>query len=222
MKGAAIVVAGGSGRRMGGRPPKQFLPLGGIPVLRHALGPFIDHPGIRSVVVVLPAAEAADPPGWLADLPVSVCAGGAERGDSVRAGLAAVPGDADRILVHDAARPLVPADVVDRVFRAAAEGGAIAALPVADTIQEVDAEGVIIATPDRSRLYRAQTPQGFPGLSLAEAYRRAAAEEVEATDDAAIYARFIGPVRIVAGDERSLKITGPEDLRIAELFLSGR
>jgi len=222
VKGAAIVVAGGSSRRMGGGRPKQFLPLGGIPILRHALGPFLNHPEITSVIVVLPAADAAHPPRWLGDLPVTVRPGGAERGDSVRAGLDAVPLDADRILVHDAARPLVPADVVNRVFHAAGEGGVIAALPVSDTIQEVDGDGVITGTPDRSRLFRAQTPQGFPGRSLVEAYRRAAEDGVQATDDAAIYARYVGPVRIVSGDERSLKITGPEDLRIAELFLTGR
>lgn len=214
MRAAAVVVAGGSGRRFGGPVRKQYLEIGGVPVLLRAVRPFLDHPRIASVVVVLPAEDVADPPRWLADLPVTIVAGGEERGDSVLHGLQAVAVDADRVLIHDGARPFVSADVIDRVLDA--DGGAIAAVPVTDTIQQVDADGVITATPDRAALWQAQTPQGFPRAALLDAYRRARAGGVPATDDAAVFARYAGPVRVVMGSHRNLKVTRPEDLPVAE------
>lgn len=214
MRAAAVVVAGGSGRRFGGPVRKQYLEVGGEPVLLRAVRPFLDHPRIASVVVVLPPDDVADPPTWLAGLPVTIVAGGAERGDSVFNGLMAVDGVADRVLVHDGARPFVSADVIDRVLDA--EGGAIAAVPVTDTIQRVDGAGVIVETPDRSALWQAQTPQGFPRAALVDAYRRARAEGVAATDDAAVFARYAGPVRVVMGEHRNLKVTRPGDLPLAE------
>lgn len=213
MRAAAVIVAGGSGTRFGGPVRKQYLEIGGTPVLLRAILPFLHHPRIASVVVVLPPDDVAHPPSWLA-LDVAIVAGGAERGDSVRSGLAAVPGDIDRVLIHDGARPFVSADVIDRVLDA--EGGAIAAVPVTDTIQQVDADGVITATPDRSALWQAQTPQGFPRAALVDAYRRAAADGVALTDDAAVFARYAGPVRVVMGSPRNLKVTRPEDLLVAE------
>ena len=214
MRAAAVVVAGGSGTRLGGPVRKQYLEIGGEPVLLRALRRFLHHPRIASVVVVLPPDDVADPPSWLADLPITIVAGGAERGDSVFNGLMAVSADVDRVLVHDGARPFVSADVIDRVLDA--EGGAIAAVPVTDTIQRVDADGVITDTPDRSTLWQAQTPQGFPRAALLDAYRRARADGVAATDDAAVFARYAGPVRVVMGSHRNLKVTRPEDLPVAE------
>lgn len=214
MRAAAVVVAGGSGTRLGGPVRKQYLEIGGEPVLLRALHPFLHHPRIASVVVVLPPDDVADPPSWLADLPIAIVAGGAERGDSVFNGLTAVSADVDRVLVHDGARPFVSADVIDRVLDA--EGGAIAAVPVTDTIQRVDADGVIVDTPDRSTLWQAQTPQGFPRAALLDAYRRARADGVAATDDAAVFVRYAGPVRVVMGAHRNLKVTRPEDLPVAE------
>jgi 2-C-methyl-D-erythritol 4-phosphate cytidylyltransferase len=166
------------------------------------------------VVVVLPPDDVADPPRWLAELDVAIVAGGAERGDSVLNGLLALSGDTDRVLVHDGARPFVSAGIIVRVLDA--EGGAIAAVPVTDTIQQVDADGFITATPDRAALWQAQTPQGFPAAALLDAYRRARADGVAATDDAAVYARYAGPVRVVMGSPRNLKVTRPEDLPVAE------
>jgi 2-C-methyl-D-erythritol 4-phosphate cytidylyltransferase len=214
VRAAAVIVAGGSGTRLGGPVRKQYLRIGGEPVLLRAVRPFLAHPRIASVVVVLPAEDVADPPRWLADLPVRIVAGGAERGDSVLAGLQAVAGDVHRVLVHDGARPFVSADVIDRVLDA--DGGAIAAVPVTDTIQRVDADGVIVDTPDRSTLWQAQTPQGFPRAALLDAYLRARADGLTLTDDAAVFACYAGPVRVVMGAHRNLKVTRPEDLPIAE------
>jgi 2-C-methyl-D-erythritol 4-phosphate cytidylyltransferase len=156
------------------------------------------------------------PPSWLAGLPVVLVAGGAERGDSVWNGLLATPDDAPVVLVHDGARPFVSAEIVGRVLDACAEGGAIAAVQVTDTMKEVGPDGVIRGTPDRERLWRAQTPQGFPRAALLRAYERARAEGVAATDDAAIFERYAGPVRVVAGSERNIKVTRPTDLVVAE------
>lgn len=214
MRAAAVVVAGGAGRRFGGPIRKQYLEIGGTPVLLRAILPFLHHPRIASVVVVLPPDDVADPPPWLASLDVTIVAGGAERGDSVLHGLRAVSEDADRVLIHDGARPFVSIDVIDRVLDA--EGGAIAAVPVTDTIQQVDADGVITSTPDRAALWQAQTPQGFPRAALLEAYARARADGLAATDDAAVFARYAGPVRVVMGSPRNLKVTRPEDLPLAE------
>jgi 2-C-methyl-D-erythritol 4-phosphate cytidylyltransferase len=214
VRAAAVVVAGGSGTRLGGPIRKQYLEIGGEPVLLRAVRPFLAHPRIASVVVVLPPDDVAHPPRWLADLPIRIVAGGVERGDSVFNGLMAVDEDVDRVLVHDGARPFVSADVIDRVLDA--EGGAIAAVPVTDTIQQVDADGVITATPDRSTLWQAQTPQGFPRAALLDAYRRARVDGITLTDDAAVFARYAGPVRVVRGSPRNLKVTRPEDLPVAE------
>jgi 2-C-methyl-D-erythritol 4-phosphate cytidylyltransferase len=219
VRAAAVVVAGGSGTRLGGPVRKQYLEIGGEPVLLRAVRPFLAHPRIASVVVVLPPDDVPHPPAWLADLPVRIVAGGAERGDSVFNGLTAVAEDVDRVLVHDGARPFVSADVIDRVLDA--EGGAIAAVPVTDTIQQVDADGVITSTPDRATLWQAQTPQGFPRAALLDAYRRARADGILATDDAAVFARYAGPVRVVAGSPRNLKVTRPEDLPVAEALARG-
>jgi len=219
VRAAAVIVAGGAGTRFGGPVRKQYLHVGGEPVLLRAIRPFLQHPRISAVVVVLPADDVADPPPWLADLSIRIVRGGAERGDSVLAGLAAVDEDVDRVLIHDGARPFVSAGVIDRVLDA--EGGAIAAVPVTDTIQQVDASGVILHTPDRAALWQAQTPQGFARAGILDAYRRAAEDGVAATDDAALYARYIGPVRVVMGAYDNFKVTRPEDLLIAEALAKG-
>lgn len=213
---AAVIVAGGDGRRMGGPVRKQYLEVAGEPVLLRAVRPFVAHPRIGAVVVVLPAADAEAPPAWLAETGATVVAGGAERGDSVWNGLRALPGDAATVLVHDGARPFVTATVIDAVLDACADGGAVAAVPVTDTIKQVDETGRIVGTPPRAQLWAAQTPQGFPLARLLDAYGRARREGVQATDDAALYERFVGPVKVVMGAERNLKVTRPADLAIAE------
>ncbi|HEX8245473.1 MAG TPA: 2-C-methyl-D-erythritol 4-phosphate cytidylyltransferase [Longimicrobium sp.] len=212
-RAAAIVVAGGSGLRVGGAVRKQYLHLAGKPVLLRAVLPFLHHPRISRVVVVLPPDDAANPPAWLSSLGVRIVAGGAERGDSVWNGLREMGDEVEVVLVHDGARPFVDRAVIDRVLDAVP---AIAAVPVTDTIKEVDGDGTITGTPDRARLWQAQTPQGFPRAGLVRAYQRARADGVAATDDAALYERYIGPVRVVTGSYRNLKVTRPEDLPVAE------
>ncbi|HEY0018874.1 MAG TPA: 2-C-methyl-D-erythritol 4-phosphate cytidylyltransferase [Longimicrobium sp.] len=221
MRAAAVVVAGGAGTRLGGPVRKQYLEVGGEPVLLRAIRPFLHHPRITSIVVVLPTDDVADPPRWLAGLPIHTVAGGAERGDSVLNGLLALAEDVSHVLIHDGARPFVSTDIIDRVLDGCAEGGAIAAVPVTDTIQQVDAGGVITATPDRAALWQAQTPQGFPRAALLDAYHRARADGVAATDDAGLYARYVGPVRVVMGAYDNLKVTRQEDLPIAEAIANG-
>lgn len=215
-RAAAVVVAGGSGRRMGGGVRKQYLQVGGAPILLHAVRAFVRHPGIGAVVVVLPPEDAASPPAWLAELGVAVVAGGEERGDSVWNGLLATPEDAETVLVHDGARPFVGAAVIDRVLEGARRGAVLAALPVTDTLKEVGPDGVVAGTPDRARFWQAQTPQGFPRALLLEAHRRARADGVRATDDAALCERYGIPVRVVEGAAENLKVTRPADLALAE------
>lgn len=221
MRTGVVVAAAGRGTRMGGRR-KPFLELAGQPVLAHALRPFLQQPSVEAIAIALPAPEAAAPPAWLTALDprVLVVAGGGERGDSVRAGLAALPADLDVIVVHDAARPLVSSAVVERAIAAAARGlGVVVAVPVTDTIKEVAADGRIVGTPDRSRLWAAQTPQAFPAALLRAAYQRALQEGISATDDAALVAHCGGTVVILPGEPGNLKITTEADLAIAAALL---
>lgn len=223
-RAALIVPAGGAGRRLGGTP-KALLPLNGRPMLHHALVPFLAQPSVEWIVIALPAEFAAAPPEWLAGLDerIRIVEGGAERGDSVRRALAAVPAGAEAVLVHDGARPLVTAAIVERALAAAARGlNVVAAVPVTDTIKQVDEGGRIVATPDRRLLWAAQTPQAFPRAVLAEAYARADREGLLATDDAALVARYGGTVTVIEGDPENIKVTTPADVRVASALLRER
>jgi 2-C-methyl-D-erythritol 4-phosphate cytidylyltransferase len=217
---AVIIPAGGAGSRMGG-VRKPLLELCGEPLLARALRPFLERGDVHCIVVALPRELHESPPAWLAADPrVRTVEGGAERSDSVRNALAAVPADAEIILVHDAARPLVTAAIIERCVAAAAEGrSAVAAVPVVDTIKEVDDGGRVVGTPDRRRLWAAQTPQAFPAGVLRNAHRRAAADGVGATDDAALVDRYGGTVIVVAGAPENIKITTPADVALAETLL---
>jgi 2-C-methyl-D-erythritol 4-phosphate cytidylyltransferase len=218
MKRIAVVVpAGGDGRRMGG-VPKPLLELAGRPLLERSIRPFLDRQDVHWVIIALPSDLAAAPPHWLmGDRRIDVVAGGAERGDSVRNALAAVPMEADIVLVHDAARPLVSADIIERCVAAVTDAvSVIAAIRVVDTIKEVDEDGRVIGTPDRSALWAAQTPQAFPAEILRNAHARAAADGVSATDDASLVARYDGTVIVVEGSSSNIKITHPADLEVAE------
>jgi 2-C-methyl-D-erythritol 4-phosphate cytidylyltransferase len=218
---AAIIPAGGAGLRMGpGGVRKQYLELAGEPILLRALRPFLDHPDIDWIVVALPAADMSEPPLFLPE-GVVVVAGGETRGDSVRLALDAVPRRATVVLVHDAARPLLTRAVVDRVLHATDQGGGVvAAVPVVDTLKRIGDDGTVHATIERAGLWRAQTPQAFPRAMLVDAYARALADGVAATDDAALVEHYGGRVTVVDGDERNIKVTRPEDLRLAETLLS--
>src|SRR5690349_1577641 len=218
-----VIVAGGGSTRTSGTELKQFRWVAGKPALLHSLQTFMAREDVVAVVVVLPREYVADPPPWVFQCDVDrlmVSIGGGTRTDSVRNGLEDLPDEAAIVLVHDAARPLVGDATIDRVI-ASARGGvsAIAALPVVDTLKEVDAGGAIVRTVDRERLWRAQTPQGFPRDVIVDVHRRARADRLSATDDAALCEHYGIPVRIVRGSERALKVTDSADFaRIDALF----
>jgi 2-C-methyl-D-erythritol 4-phosphate cytidylyltransferase len=217
---AVILAAAGAGTRIG-RLRKPFLELAGEPLLARCLARFLERADVQWVVAAVPADVHADPPAWLvADPRVRTVPGGAERSDSVRNALSAVPVEADVVLVHDGARPLVPPAVIERCIHAAAAGRSVlAGVAVVDTIQEVDDEARIVATPDRRRLRAAQTPQAFPAAVLRAAYERSAADGVIATDDAALVVRYGGTVHVVDGAAENIKITTVADMDVAETLL---
>lgn len=217
-------MAAGKGTRLGDGPLKQYRLLAGVPVVLRALRPFTSHPDVAQVVLVLPAAEAAAPPDFLAELRgqgLVLAAGGEERSASVAAGLAALRPECTVVVVHDGARPFVDREVIDGVIRGARAGhGAIAAVPVSDTLKEADAaEPTRVArTVSRDRLWRAQTPQGFPRDLLVRAHAHAMEHGLTATDDAALVEACGGKVLLVADSQRNLKITTVEDFALAELL----
>ncbi|GAA2551276.1 2-C-methyl-D-erythritol 4-phosphate cytidylyltransferase [Winogradskya consettensis] len=216
---AVLVPAAGSGVRLGPGAPKALRLLAGEPLLVHAVRRVAAAPSVRVIVVAAPAAEVEAVRGLLADVaPVIVVAGGAERQDSVAAALAVVPADVAIVLVHDAARALTPPGLVESVA-AAVRGGhpaVIPALPVVDTIKEVDAGETVLGTVDRSVLRSVQTPQGFRHDVLAAAHRAGLDAH---TDDAGMVEKSGTPVVCVPGSELALKITRPLDLIIAEALL---
>jgi 2-C-methyl-D-erythritol 4-phosphate cytidylyltransferase len=219
-----VIVAGGEGTRTGGTEHKQFRWVAGKPTLLHSLQTFMARPDVVAVVVVLPRAYVADPPPWifLCDVDrLMLSVGGRTRMESVANGLDDLPDEAAVVLIHDAARPLVDDATIDRVVAAARSGlCAIAALPVVDTLKEVDASGRIARTIDRAGLWRAQTPQGFPRDVIVRAHHDARKNHVSATDDAALCERLDIPVTVVRGSERAMKITDESDFARAEaLFL---
>ncbi|NLT27289.1 MAG: 2-C-methyl-D-erythritol 2,4-cyclodiphosphate synthase [Microbacteriaceae bacterium] len=228
-----VVVAAGSGTRLGAGAPKAFVELAGEPLLAHALRSLLALPGRVAVAVAVPAGDAARRAtaealvaGELAPLGdrlvASACVdGGASRTASVAAGLAALPDECDAVLVHDAARALAPAGLVAEVAGAvrATGAGVVPALPVVDTLKRVDAAGGVLGTADRDGLRAVQTPQGFPAAGLRAAYAAAADE---ATDDAGTFAAHGGAVTTIAGDPLAFKVTTPADLAQAERLLAER
>ena len=218
-----VIVAGGSGSRVGGGELKQFRWVAGKPMLLHSLQAFMMRDDVISVVCVLPRDFVADPPPWIFQCDIErlmLSVGGKTRSESVANGLDDLPDEASVVLVHDAARPLVGKETVDRVVASVrAHGAAIAALPVTDTLKEVDEHGVIVSTVSRERLWRAQTPQGFTREIIVRAHREARAHRVSATDDAALCERLGIPVRVVRGSERALKVTEEADFaRVDAVF----
>ena len=221
MKVGAIIPAAGSGTRMGGAR-KPLLDICGKTLLQHCLDNFFAVAAVEHIVVAVPAEMIGDPPSWLSDKRITIVAGGAERADSVRAGLQALPAECDVVVVHDAARPLVEAAMIERVIDIAASGvSATTAIPVTDTLHQTNDALEIIGTPDRSQFWRAQTPQAFPRGVLEEAYARV--DDVSrATDEAGLVARAGFPVRVVEGAALNIKVTTAEDIAVAEAAMRRR
>ncbi len=218
---AVIIVAAGRGHRFGAEMPKQFLRVRGEPILRHAVRAFAGHPRIDAVLPVIHPDDAELVADALAGLDyLAPVAGGAARQDSVRNGLEALSDMApDLVLVHDAARPMVPHAVIDRVLAALqTQPGAVPALQVVDTLKRADANGGITETVPRDGLWRAQTPQGFHYDTLLAAHHAAAGQEM--TDDAAVMEAAGHAVAVVAGDDANLKVTTRDDLKKMERIMT--
>jgi 2-C-methyl-D-erythritol 4-phosphate cytidylyltransferase len=221
---AVVLVAAGSGERLGAGGPKAFVEVGGVTLLEHAASRIVIHPAVRDLIVAAPprliesaravVAEAAE--GFVAD-PV-VLPGGRTRQESVARGLAALADDVEYVLVHDMARAFVPNDVVGRVIRTLSAGApaVVPTLPVTDTLRAVADDGRLGPTVDRSRLAAVQTPQGFRRSVLMAAHAGAGA--ADATDDASLVEAAGVPVVAVPGAPEAFKVTVPLDLRLAELL----
>ena len=231
MKATVLIPAAGTGRRMGGSTRKQYLELAGKPILAHTLTLFENHPLIENIYPIVPPDDIS----YCQQQIISrygfskvrrIIAGGAERQDSVRNGLNALAEDGfDQpqrpILIHDGARPLFDCKQLSALIEIICETGACTiGVPVKDTIKDVT-NSMITGSPDRSRLWQAQTPQGFQYRLIREAFDRADEDGFVATDDASLLERLGHPVKILEGDYRNIKVTTPEDILIAVALLGG-
>ncbi|MEU8432559.1 2-C-methyl-D-erythritol 4-phosphate cytidylyltransferase [Streptomyces sp. NPDC029216] len=232
---AAVIPAAGRGVRLGPGAPKALRALGGTPMLVHAVRAMARSRAVSLVVVVAPPAEAAEVRHLLDEHPLPdrtdllVVPGGETRQESVRAGLDALPADVTSVLIHDAARPLVPVDTVDSVIEAVRDGApaVVPALPLADTVKEVEPgrpgePEPVLGTPERARLRAVQTPQGFDLKTLLHAHETIAVSGEGATDDAGMVERTGVTVVVVPGHEEAFKVTRPLDLVLAEAVLARR
>jgi len=223
----AIVPAAGGGTRVAGLVPKQYLPLAGIPLLARTLLALQASRRVDSLILVVPPgheercrAEILAPFGLTTD---EVVPGGEDRQASVYAGLLRTSHSTDLILVHDGARPFITPPVIQAVVDAAAEtGAAVVAMPVTDTIKLASLDGWVAETPERGRLWAAQTPQVFHAGLLRVAHIRAQAEGYRSTDDSALVERLGHPVRLVPGLAENIKITSTADLALADQILRAR
>lgn len=222
MKASAIIVAAGSGTRLGFGEPKAFVKLGGRAMLWYSLAAIAQAKSITEAVIAVPAGmetaareQTSNAPGLR--IPVKIAPGGAERQDSVRIALALTSVESEIVVIHDAARPFADPALFQKCIEAAARsGGAIAAIAVADTLKRAATGVVITATVPRAGLYQAQTPQAFRRKLLAAAHERAVRERIIATDDADLVEQIGGRVEIVEASALNLKITTAADLAIAE------
>lgn len=221
MKTQLLIPAAGMGVRLGHALPKALVPLGGVPLLARTLTRFIPLGLVENAVIVLPVShrplvvEAVERhfPGvgfrWVD--------GGPERQDSVGNGLAALDADTECVVIHDAARPFIPSDIVQASCVAAeACGAATVAIPCQDTILEGDGDAYLVRTPSRANLWSCQTPQTFRAPVIREAHGRARREGFLGTDDASLVRRMGGMVKLVMGSPQNIKITTPADLSWAE------
>jgi 2-C-methyl-D-erythritol 4-phosphate cytidylyltransferase/2-C-methyl-D-erythritol 2,4-cyclodiphosphate synthase len=223
---AVVVAAAGSSSRMGPGVDKQFVMLKGKPVLWHTINVFIQMPQVRQLLVTVSPGNAERVAALLksivTDIPWQIVCGGAERQYSVQNALELVDSTVDLVIVHDGARPFVEKDCVLESMRLAGQyGAAVVAAPVKDTIKSADQAGIVRQTLDRSSLWQVQTPQTFRRELLQQAYVKAAAAGVLATDDAALVEWAGGEVRLVRGSYNNFKVTTPEDVLLAEAVAAG-
>ncbi|MCX5839059.1 MAG: 2-C-methyl-D-erythritol 4-phosphate cytidylyltransferase [Deltaproteobacteria bacterium] len=225
MKTVVIIPAGGTGRRMGGEIPKQYLSLAGIPILVHTLREFQHSPLADEIVLVVPGEDVAEVRRDMVERydfsKVSlVIEGGRERQDSVRNALVHVRDEHEIVLVHDGVRPFVTGTLIERAVSGAKAFCAVAiGVPVRDTVKAVDAAGRVVKTVPREGLWLTQTPQAFRRDVILAAYKRAAADAFYGTDDASLVERMGIPVRMIPGDADNIKVTTPEDLARAERMI---
>jgi 2-C-methyl-D-erythritol 4-phosphate cytidylyltransferase len=229
MSTIAIILAGGSGERFQSPEPKQFLEIGGKTLLALCLERFQEHPRVDGMVLVCPLSHVAPAEKIVAGGAFSkvakVLAGGKTRQESSSIGVAALPAGTENVLIHDAARALVPAAVVTRVLEALEKEAAVMpVVPAGDTTVRIDEAGLVTAVLDREKLRRAQTPQGFKLGIIIQAHEMARSEGFhDAGDDCSLVLRYnLAPVLAVEGDAANIKITYPEDLSIAEAILKLR
>ncbi len=221
---SCIIAAGGRGSRMGADVNKIFLEFGGKPVLAHTLLAFENCPAISEIIIVAAECDMLGCSDIARDFGITklktITKGGEIRQDSVRNGLAEVSPNADVVLIHDAARPLITENVILGVIDGVLENRAAATgVGCKNTLKVADEQGFIIDTPDRSHLFEIQTPQGFEPDLIIRAHEDAKAAGVIATDDCFLVERLGVSVKITDGDYKNIKITTPEDLPLAELFL---
>lgn len=218
-----IVVAAGASLRFGGDVPKQYVDLGGAPVLLRAIRPFASHPEVAQVTVVLRDEDVASPPEWLAAMEgemLTLTAGGRTRMESVAAGLAVLREECAIVLVHDGARPFPPRELIDGGIAAVRRGtSAVPALPVAETVKRADGFGRVVGSVPREGLWLAQTPQAFPRDVLLRAHTAARHGDIVATDDAMLVELIGAHIDLIPGSPRNLKITSANDLALAAWYL---
>ncbi len=215
-----IIVAAGSGSRTGSQELKQFRWVAGKPMLLHSIQTFQARTDVAMVVCVLPREYVGDPPPWIFQSDAErllLSVGGRERSESVANGLEDLPSECEIVVIHDAARPLVTSETIGRVIDEARQGhGAVAAIPVIDTLKRVESNGKVVETVDRFGLWRAQTPQAFPRKAIERAHREAREADRIATDDAALCEQIGLPIVVVRGSERAQKITEENDFALVE------
>ena len=224
MSVCAVVPAGGTGTRMGGTVPKQFLELNGKPILYYTLKTLQDCGIISELILVVPEKEYDNAcTDWLGkpEIVTKVVVGGKKRQDSVYNGFCELSQKTEIVLVHDGVRPFLSHQMIQKSVDAAREyGAAITAIPVNDTIKKVDDSGLVSKTVDREGLWRVQTPQVFRYELLQEAFKKANSEKFYGTDEGTLIEHLGKPVKVVEGSEQNIKITRPEDLRLSEIFIS--
>lgn len=224
MKTAVIILAAGLGKRMQAGCNKMFLTIQGKTVLEHTVQAFQNSDAVDGIVIVVREAELAQVqqmvPQKVYPKIIDYAGGGKERQDSVYCGLQVLPREYERVLIHDGARPMVTQDLILRLLQPLSPScGTVAGVPAKDTVKRVDKDGMVVETLERSQLWNIQTPQCFYTDTIRRCHQQAQQEGYYGTDDASLAERYGVSVQIVQGYYENIKLTTPEDLAVAELFL---